>query len=250
VRKYEDVDIVAALGAVVELNTEHYKGDFKYDIERFREAAKHPEGEAGRFLWLSRQSGTWCFPERDVYVKDTEAFNYWNSYGKLLGSPDFWQPVVVDDRILAFAVNIRGIENGRVKGDLYEVDYRDHIRQVNRVALPAHTVSARYADGTEFRMPFKEHNEKHMGLYHSHGQLVFYRVYPEDRGALRDVLKTVRDKREKEARPAAFKVRVQNPKSRKPSIKQEIAAGKERLARERAAAPRRTAAKSRNELEV
>ena len=39
-RKYENVDIVAALGAVVELNTANYKSDFKYDIEMFKEAAK------------------------------------------------------------------------------------------------------------------------------------------------------------------------------------------------------------------
>jgi len=32
-RKFENVDIVAALGAVVELNTEHYKSDFRHDIE-------------------------------------------------------------------------------------------------------------------------------------------------------------------------------------------------------------------------
>jgi hypothetical protein len=67
---------------------------------------------------------------------------------------------------------------------------------------------------------------------------------------LRDVLKQAREQREKEARPAVFKVRVQNPKPQKPSIKQQIASGKAQLARERAAAPRRAAVKSKNELEV
>jgi hypothetical protein len=48
-----------------------------------------------------------------------------------------------------------------------------------------------------------------------------------------------------------FKLRVQNPKPRKPSIKQQIAAGKDRLARERAATPMRAAVKTKNtSLEV
>ena len=241
-RKYENVDIVAALGAVVELNTEHYKSDFKYDIEKFKEAAKHPDGENKRLLWLSRHSGTWCFPERDVYIKDTEAFNYFTGYGKLLGSPEFYQTVVVDDRILAYAVNITGIENGRIKGDLYELDYRDQIRQINKNAVPLHTVTATYKDGTTLTLPHKEHDAKHMSLYHQHGQLQTLYKYPEDAGALRDVLKQARERREQDARPAAFKVSVRHPKQ--PSIKDKIAAGRKQLAEQRAAAPQRAAVKS------
>jgi hypothetical protein len=247
-RKYENVDIVAALGAVVELNTEHYKSDFKYDIEMFKEAAKNPDGDNNRLLWFSRHSGTHCLQEREVYIKDTSAFNTWNAYGKLLGSPDFYRPVIVEDRILAYAVNITGIENGRIKGDLYELDYRDHIRQLDKTALPLHTVTAKYADGTVLQMPHAEHDGKRERLYYQHGQLQTLTHHPEDAGALRDILQQVRDKREKESTPAAFKLRVQNPK---PSIKQQLAAGKKQLADERAAAPSRAAAKSKNNaLEV
>ena len=243
-RKYENVDIVAALGAVVELNTEHYKGDFKYDIEQFKEAAKHPDGDNNRLLWFSRHSGTHCLQEREVYIKDTSAFHTWNAYGKLLGSPDFYRPVVVEDRILAYAVNITGVEKGRIKGDLYELDYRDHIRQLDKLVLPLHTVTATYKDGTTVTMPHAEHDAKHMSLYYEHGQLQTLKSHPEDAGALRDILQQVRDKRESEARPAIFKVGVRNQKQ--PSIKQQIEAGKKQLAGERAAAPAKTAAKNKN----
>jgi hypothetical protein len=251
-RKYENVDVIAALGAVTELNTEHYKSDFKYDVERFKEAARHPDGENNRLLWLSRHSGTWCFRERDVYIKDTEAFNYWNGYAKILGDINsYMSSVIVDDRILAFAVEIKGVENGRVKGDLYELDYRDHIRHINKNALPKHTVMATFEDGTKLTLPCAEYDAHRERLYHRHGQITSYQTNPEDESVLRDILKTARATREKDARPAAFKLRVQNPKPRKPSIKQQIAAGKDRLAHERAAAPLRTAAKTKNtSLEV
>jgi hypothetical protein len=243
-RKYENVDIVAALGAIVELNTEHYKSDFKYDIDTFKIAARNPDGENNRLLWFSRHSGTHCHLERDVYIKDTAAYNTWNHYAKLLGSPEFYRPVIVEDRILAYAVNITGFENGRIKGDLYELDYRDHIRQLDKHALPRHTVTAKYEDGTELTMPYAEHDARRERLYYQHGQITDYQHHPEDAALLRDTLKTARDKRENEARPATFKVRVHNPKQ--PSIKQQIAAGKKQLDAQRAAMPARTAAKSKN----
>jgi len=243
-RKYENVDIVAALGAVVELNTEHYKSDFKYDIEKFKAAARNPDGENNRFLWLSRQSGTWSFPERDVYIKDTEAFNYFTGYGKLIGSPEFYQHVIIDDRILAYAVNITGIENGRIKGDLYELDYRDQIRQINKNALPLHTVTAKYEDGTVLTLTNKEYDAKCERLYHQHGELQTLVKHPEDESALRAVLRQVRERREDDARPAVFKLRVKHPEQ--PSIKEKIAAGQKQLADQRAAAPKRTAVKNKN----
>jgi len=248
-RKYENVDVIAALGAVVELNTEHYKSDFKYDVERFKEAARNPDGENNRLLWMSRQSGTWCVKEREAYIKGAEAYNLWNGYATILGDINsYMSSVIVTDRILAFAVEVKGIENGRVKGDIYELDYRDHIRHINRAALPKHTVTVKYEDGTALTLPHAEYDGKRERLYYQHGQVTDFRVDPEDAGALRDILKQAWDKREKEARPAAFKVRVQNPK---PSIKQQLAAGKKQLAEQRAAAPQRTAAKSKsNALEV
>ena len=244
-RKYENVDIVAALGAVVELNTEHYKSDFKYDIERFKKAALHPDGENNRLLWLSRQSGTWCVPEREAYIKDSEAFNIWNGYATILGDINsYMSSVIVSDRILAFAVEIKGMANGRVKGDLYELDYRDHVREVQRAALPKHTVTARFEDGTALTLPPARYDEQRERLYHQHGKLLDFIPNPEDAGVLRDILRQAREKRETEARPAAFKVRVQTP--RQPSIRDKIAAGRQQLAAERADAPPRAAAKVKN----
>jgi hypothetical protein len=241
-RKYENVDIVAALGAVVELNTAHYKGDFKYDVDMFKTAARNPDGENNRLLWFSRHSGTHCLQEREVYIKDTSAHHTWNADGKLLGSPDFYRPLIVEDRILAYAVHITGMEKGRVKGDLYELDYRDHIRQLDKHALPRHTVTAKYEDGTTLTMPPAEHDAQRERLYYRHGQITDFKSDPEDTAVLRDTLKTVREQRENDARPAAFKVRVKNPEQ--PSIKDKIAAGRKQLAEQRAAAPARAAVKS------
>jgi len=258
-RKFENVDIVAALGAVVELNTENYKGDFKYDIAQFKAAALNPDGENNRLLWYSRRSGTHCFPERDVYIKDTAANNTWGHYVTLLGKPDIYQTAVVQDRIIAFAVDIKGIGNGKIKGDLHELNYGEHVKQVTRAALPRHTVTVKYADGTKMTLPHAEHDGQRDRLYREHGDVKAYHNDPEDKNALRDVLAQARDKREKESRPAVFKVRVKNQKpvtptttkpkaptkSEQPSIKQQLAEGKKQIS-EKKPAPTRAAVKNKS----
>lgn len=245
-RKYENVDIVAALGTVVELNTEHYKSDFKYDIEMFKEAAQHPDSANNYLLWLSRRSGTYCFHERDVYVKDTAAYNYWRGSANILGSQTGYPTVIVTDRILAYAINIKNIENGRIKGDLYELDYRDHIRHINKTALPKHTVTVKFEDDTKLTFPCAEYDAKRERLCYLHGKITSYRTDPEDKSALRDILTQARDKREKDSRPTKFKVHIKNPKSKKPSIKQQIAEGRKQLAADRAATQNRVVAQNQN----
>jgi len=243
-RKYENVDVIAALGAVVELNTANYKSDFKYDIDMFKAAARNPDGENNRFLWLSRPSGTYCFPERDVYIKDTAAFNYWNGSATTLGKDTPFDKVIVNDRVLTYAVDIKGAENGRIKGDLYELDYRDHIRQLNRVALPKHTVTVKFEDGTTLTLPHAEYDGKRERLYYQHGKVTDFRTNPENADTLRIVLTQAQEQREKEARPAAFKLRTSN---KKPSIRKQLAEGKAATA----AAPKKAAVKSKNnDLEV
>ena len=247
-RKYEDIDIIAALGAVVELNTEHYKSDFKYDIERFQKAADAPDGEDRRFLWLSRQSGTWCVQEREAYIKDTEAFNIWNNHAKILGDANsYLSTVIVDDRILAYAIEIKGVKNGRVTGDVYELDYRDHIRQLNRAALPRDTVALKFADGTELTLAHDKYFGQKERLYHQHGQITDFRSNPASEVELQAALGKARERREEESRPAPFKLRVSSPDQ--PSIKEKITAGRQQLAVERAAGPIRAAVKN-NVMEV
>lgn len=232
-RKYENVDIIATLGAVMEMNTEHYKTDFKYDIDMFKEAARHPDGENTRLLWLSRQSGTECFKERDVYLIESQAHNSWPYYADRKG-----------EGLRAYAVEITGLENGRVMGNLIELDYRLHAAEVKKDALHVATVNLKYADGTELHLPYKTWDGQRDNLYHQHGELKNIHRSPDYENDLRNTLNAARAEREKDARPAVFKVRVQN--KRPPSIKQQIAAGQKQLDAKRAAAPKRAAVKNKN----
>ncbi len=75
-QKFENMDVIAALEAIMHQNTAYYQSDFAYDIKMLREAARSDQPEDKLLLWLSRPSGTFCFRERDVLLKDTQAYKY------------------------------------------------------------------------------------------------------------------------------------------------------------------------------
>ena len=64
-QKFENMDVIAALEAIMHQNTAYYQSDFAYDIKMLREAARSDQPEDKLLLWLSRPSGTFCFRERD-----------------------------------------------------------------------------------------------------------------------------------------------------------------------------------------
>lgn len=62
---------------------------------------------------------TWCLRERDTFIKDTREHNTFCFYAEQ-----------TMDNILAYAVELTGIEKGRVTGNLYELDYQKHYEHV------------------------------------------------------------------------------------------------------------------------
>ena len=124
-QKFENMDVIAALEAIMHQNTAYYQSDFAYDIKMLREAARSDQPEDKLLLWLSRPSGTFCSRERDVLLKDTQAYNTWKFCGEQ-----------THDRILAYAVELTGAANGTVQGNLYELDYQQHFQHIREVALP------------------------------------------------------------------------------------------------------------------
>jgi hypothetical protein len=230
-RKYGNVDVVACLGAIMEINTENYKSDFKYDIDMFYKAAKDPDGENNRLVWLTRKSGTECFLERDVYLMPSQAYETWQSYA-----------VSRYEAARAYVVEITALDSGRVYGDIFELDYRDHAADVKRAARPVYTVDALYADGEMLHLPYKIWDANRERLYHEHGHLKTVRRIPDDEDSLQKTLSAARALRERECHPAVFKVGIQH--DRKPSIRDQLRQGEEQLAQQRSAAPQRATAKS------
>lgn len=134
--KFENVDIVDSLRRIMNTNTEHYKSDFIYDVNHLKNAAQSKNAEDKHLLFMSRPSGTYCFREKGVFMKDTSQYNTWKFYGEQ-----------TKDKILAYAVQVTGIEDGQIKGNLYELDYQQHFKHVIQTAVQAYIQTLHYKYG-------------------------------------------------------------------------------------------------------
>ena len=159
-------------------------------IKMLREAARSDQPEDKLLLWLSRPSGTFCFRERDVLLKDTQAYNTWKFCGEQ-----------THDRILAYAVELTGAANGTVQGNLYELDYQQHFQHIRDAALPVGANRLIYESGMREIGP-KEHFDSRPDKYF--GEFVRYEMQPRDPELLQAAIRQEQRSREP-ARPGDFK---------------------------------------------
>ena len=180
-QKFENVDVIASLEAIMKQNTAFYQSDFDIDKQILQKAAVSPVPEDKRLLWFSRPSGTCCFRERDVFLKDTRQHNTWRFYGEQ-----------TRDTILAYAVELTGTEQEKIKGNLYELDYLQHFREVIEKSIPADNYTLIYEHG-ELTKPagqsFDGDTDPQLGKF------IRFEAEPNDSEALKSLLREQQKKR-------------------------------------------------------
>lgn len=191
--KFEDVDVLASLEAILKQNTGFYQSDFDIDKQIIAEKAASPNKEDKTLLWLSRPSGTYCFRERDVFISDTAPHNTWRFYKEQ-----------TRDHILAYAVELTGTEDGKIKGNLYELDYEKHYERVKDNTLAAGTVTLMYEHGTREQPAdrrFDGYPDPQLGKFER------FEVQPKDREALQFLLREEKESRDK-LKPGDFEEHI------------------------------------------
>ena len=181
--KFEDVDVLASLEAILKQNTGFYQSDFDIDKQIIAEKAASPNKEDKTLLWLSRPSGTYCFRERDVFISDTAPHNTWRFYKEQ-----------TRDHILAYAVELTGVQDGKIKGNLYELDYEKHYERVKNDTLAAGTVTLVYEHGTREQPAdrrFDGYPDPQLGKFER------FEVQPKDPEALQSLLREEKESRDK-----------------------------------------------------
>ncbi len=191
--KFEDVDVLASLEAILKQNTGFYQSDFDIDKQIIAEKAASPNKEDKTLLWLSRPSGTYCFRERDVFISDTAPNNTWRFYKEQ-----------TRDHILAYAVELTGVQDGKIKGNLYELDYEKHYERVKNNTLAAGTVTLVYEHGTREQPAdrrFDGYPDPQLGKFER------FEVQPKDPEALQSLLREEKESWEK-LKPGDFKEHI------------------------------------------
>lgn len=185
--RFENVNIIEALRKIMLHNTEHYQSDSEYDIKSLQEAAEDSEGSR-HFLWLSRGCGTWCFEERDVYIRNTHAFNTWDYYNNS------------SENVKAFAVEIERLQNKAVIGHIFELDYRAHIEDVRKNCLNAQAVEVVFkhpdsSNGYIRRFDIDEYNNNWYTIGQRYGEIETLRYQVSDEFKLQTILNRARQAR-------------------------------------------------------
>jgi hypothetical protein len=128
---FQNCDVFSVLQEIVERRVKHYKTDFEIDKEIILEASESDDPKHLKLLWLARPNGTHCFVEADVYVKDTYPYNAWVFYGEQTNDP-----------ITAYAIELQESRfDGKIIGNLYELDYQAHFKRIQKYALPRSPVT-------------------------------------------------------------------------------------------------------------
>jgi len=86
--------------------------------------------------------GTYCACERDVFLSDSIPNSRWLRQEQ------------ENSRVLAYAIELTGEEQGEIHGNLYELDYSDHCQHVKNQELPSDTVKMIFERG-ELLVPNK-----------------------------------------------------------------------------------------------
>lgn len=177
------IDIIPFLAGIVEENTHGYQSDFAYDEERLQAAMLETSQENRTFLWMSRPCGTYCFLEREVFIRESPAHIIWTH-------SDY---IAQTDKIKAFRVVVApGREGAFVLGAVKPLNYGEQVRRVQQNALHAQSVEIVFVDGEARAMSYGDYSRDSRGLIAAHGKVrqLYYKV--ENEAELAGVLQTER----------------------------------------------------------
>lgn len=233
-QKFENVDILKSLKAIMQTHTKHFQEDFEMDIKILKQAAKSQHPEDKQQLWLCRPAGTWCLRERDTFIKDTREHNTFCFYAEQ-----------TRDKILAYAVELIGIEKGRVTGNLYELDYQKHYEHVKDVSVDHGDTKMIYENGERTQEAGKRIIG---GADPDLGKFLTFEEQPIDPAALRGILWDEQYSRDHfDSGSIAEHIKKLSGMEQKPSLRKQLSKDKETVK----SAPKKQVAKNhKNELEV
>mgnify|MGYP000892463387 FL=1 len=187
------MDVLAALEQIMRQHTAFYQNDFDIDKSIIHRDAASDQAVDKALLWMSRPSGTYCFRERDVFLKGTRQHNTWKFYGEQ-----------TRDKILAYAVELTGTQGGTIRGNLYELDYQQHFRHVVEASQPVSVNRLFYERGSR-DIPANQFFDGSPDRVL--GDFLHYEFQPHDPAVLQEALQQEQHSRE-QARPRDFKAHI------------------------------------------
>lgn len=181
--KFSGVNLFSFMGTVTEKHVKYYRSDFEIDKEILKEAVFDEEQNHKTFVWLCRESGTWCLNERNVFISDTSENNTCRFYIEQ-----------TRENIRAFIVEVKSFSKGDIFGNIYVLDYPEYYKKICSKALAPETVVLKYEKGIYIeKADYKFDFFADRGL----GKLLSYQYQPHSQEELNALLCSERKERDK-----------------------------------------------------
>ena len=179
-------DIIPMLQEIVAENATHYQDDLLMDAGQLSAAMLDPVPENRVFLWMCRPCGTWCFLEREVFLRDTVAHNTWT----------YQEYIIQAEKIKAYRITVAPGQPGPgslVPGELQPLNYREQVERVKRLALPIQQVKlVIWNTDKTLIMLFADYSAQRGDLTRRFGPIDEVYYQPENEGELSALLYTER----------------------------------------------------------
>ena len=188
--KATNVDLFKELGLLVDKYTDHYKTDLDIDKKTLIDAVSNKSNPAAQpMIWLCRASGTWLYPESEVFIQNSSANTTICYYAeKECGEVRAARIVEPQEQI-----------GDTVYGNIYEVDYLTFVDKVKREAVPAKYDHFEFEDSFVYDAAFNEKGYAVFPRYltDEHGKVVYHKTIPSDPERHTDLINQNKQEREK-----------------------------------------------------
>jgi hypothetical protein len=174
-RRFMNVNLYDFLGKIAEQTIIHYPNDWKYDRDTLWENAQSDNPEDKRVVWHVCSYSTNLKNERDVFVRDSGAYEYMTDYRQ--NDPDMF----------GYVIEITGKRGGAIYGNVFEVgDYAEYAKHIRDTALPLESVTLTYSDqwgvnaGKAITVPRLEYDNDRRRLMSESGSVTAVRFNPSE----------------------------------------------------------------------
>jgi hypothetical protein len=170
--RIQNTDLAKTLREIAVTNTvTHLENDFEISLNRMMLSAKMDDPTEKTLIWVSYPSGIDCYPERDVFLKDTSGYNgvVYHGEGK-------------QEIRLAYAVEVSAVKDGKPFGTIDEINIRDYAEQAKSKAVPSEYARIYVDDIRDYSkqivMPLKQFNDSYPNNLPK--KMIYYRYEPAD----------------------------------------------------------------------
>lgn len=94
-----------------------------------------------------------------------------------------------------YAISLKEVRDGKIFGDLYPLNYREHVERMKKLTCPIGNVAVAFEDGNIITIPYQERRQLLNRLMPEHGAPKTMTYLPENEPELMIILKRERFKR-------------------------------------------------------